>query len=193
VDIVKHLAKMVSIVTAGVVALVMAVPAPALATEGTNSLWSGFPEVRQNWYTNSNLVKLWQHIVWADVPTGAPGSSAATCGGFVDGHFGPNTYTRTRNWQSTFGIGVDGEVGPQTWNTAQLHLRSDRSDYFETLNSQGTGDKIWSYYYYYVGKRASFYVSWGSRSHYFLGEYLGTDYDAWQFWDCNQHFLTVRW
>jgi peptidoglycan hydrolase-like protein with peptidoglycan-binding domain len=183
----KQYSRAVSVVAAGIVALVVAFPTPAHATLGLQPQWRNFPQLEQNLYWNTNLVKLWQLIVQSDIDTGK------TCTQFADGQFGGGTDTRTRTWQSTFSIGVDGDVGPQTWSTAQGHLRLDNTSYVNAVNN-GWGTKNWTYYYYYVGKRSSFYISFAQADHYQSGVYTYTSYDPWQFKLCGQsYWVTVSW
>ncbi|NUT32206.1 MAG: peptidoglycan-binding protein [Hamadaea sp.] len=174
---------------ATLVALIAVIPAaPAQAyTYGTQQLWRDFPELRQGWYTGSNLVKLWQRVVHSDVDTGN------SCASFVDGQFGPNTYNRTRTWQSNHKIGVDGEVGPQTWGTAHGGLFVDRQDYIDA-RSGGFGTVRWTSYYYYHGKRYWFFVAGVTTvDHYSYGYYTKTTYEPWEFHDCNGSLITVKW
>lgn len=184
----RHRSKIVAALMSFVAIAVLAFPAPASAlTFGTSSQWRTFPELRQGRYPGSNLVRLWQAIVQADVPTDR------TCSQFVDGQFGSNTYTRTRNWQSTFGIGVDGQVGPQTWGTAQLHLRQDHVNVTDLRNSLGTGDRVWSVYYYYDGRLNDLYFSWGWTEHYVNNVISYTTDDIWQFQTCGSSWIYVSW
>jgi peptidoglycan hydrolase-like protein with peptidoglycan-binding domain len=46
----------------------------------------------------------------------------------IDGYFGPNTEAAVRNYQTEFGLEVDGLVGPRTWRalTAGLTCGTDR-------------------------------------------------------------------
>jgi Putative peptidoglycan binding domain len=169
-----------------VITLLPAAPAHAL-TFGTQQLWRDFPELRQGWYTNSNLVRLWQRIVWADVDTGN------SCTSFVDGQFGPNTYNKTRTWQSQHGIGIDGQVGPQTWGTAQGGLFVDRQDYFDG-RSNGNGEVRWTSYYYYHGQRNWVFVAGVTTvDHYSSGYYTYTSYEPWEFHNCYNSLTTVSW
>jgi hypothetical protein len=170
-----------------VVGLVVAVPAPPQAAFGTQPAWQKIPELAQGRYSGSNLVKFWQEIVQSDVDTGT------SCTQFVDGAFGPNTKTRTVNWQSTFKIKADGAVGTQSWNTAQNHLRLNYTDYVDTV-SGGWGGRYWTWYYSYVGKRTTFSVVFGAVERYENGAYVRTDYDPWQFHACGQAAWTsVSW
>ncbi|MEV4710941.1 peptidoglycan-binding protein [Micromonospora sp. NPDC049374] len=89
-------------------------------------------------------MRFWQAIVWADDLTGSVGSS------FIDGDFGPNTNTHTRNWQRNKSIGVDGIVGRQTWTKA--HGAVNRSTSHDTSTHTG--------YFYYGWNRA-----FGLRQH----------------------------
>ncbi|WP_194917346.1 C40 family peptidase [Catenulispora rubra] len=50
------------------------------------------------------------------------GASIAT-----DGQFGTNTYNATRSYQSSHGLGVDGQIGPQTWSSLIVQVQSGSS------------------------------------------------------------------
>jgi hypothetical protein len=70
--------------------------------------------------TNTNLVRFWQAILWADnIGGGISGT------GFIDGAFGPNTESKTKSWQGVHsdwnGVRLvqDGRVGPRTWWAGQ--------------------------------------------------------------------------
>jgi hypothetical protein len=56
-------------------------------------------------FGNGNYAGFWQAILWSE------GLLAANQ---VDCEFGSITASATRNLQSRYGLGVDGEVGPQT-------------------------------------------------------------------------------
>lgn len=73
----------------------------------------------------------WTHLI-VQVQNGSAGSAVAAVQhslrfayGFtslaVDGKFGPATTTAVRSFQAKFKIGVDGIVGPITWNTLVVH------------------------------------------------------------------------
>jgi hypothetical protein len=70
---------------------------------------------------NTDLVMMWQSILVAE------GFLAANQ---VDGQFGPITAGATRSWQTRYSIGIDGQVGNQTWSRADEHLL-----WFSTLGS----------------------------------------------------------
>lgn len=179
--------KAISVVAACVAGLIMAIPAPALAAVGTSSQWKYFPELGLNRYPGSNLVKFWQVIVWSDVSTGN------SCPAFVDGQFGSNTSTRTKSWQSTFKIKADGGVGTQTWTTAQTHLSIDRTDVIDNRNASGTGYTLTSIYYWYAGKQARFYLSWGYKTYYAGGQAQYTTDEPWEFQPCAGGWTPVTW
>lgn len=56
-------------------------------------------------------VTLWQRLLYSYGINGADGKPIAR-----DGIFGNNTDSATRVFQTTYGLGVDGIVGPITWN-----------------------------------------------------------------------------
>jgi Putative peptidoglycan binding domain len=60
-------------------------------------------------HPHSDLVALWQAVLWAD---GYLGRAEVTC------RFDARTVRATRIWQSNHGINADGIVGPQTFGTA---------------------------------------------------------------------------
>ena len=73
----------------------------------------------------------WTHLI-VGVKNGSAGSAVAAVQhnlrfayGFtslaVDGKFGPATTAAVRSFQAKFKIGVDGIVGPSTWNTLIVH------------------------------------------------------------------------
>ena len=148
----EALSKVAGLLIACVVAMLVATPAPALAlTPGTQAEWSSFPELRKGRYTGSDLVRFWQLIVWADGTTGT-----SSCTSFADGQFGSNTEAQTRTWQSRHGVGVDGQVGPQTWGKAKSRLHAIPGESHVTdLTRNGTGTKVYSFYYNYDGEGRS--------------------------------------
>jgi putative peptidoglycan binding protein len=73
-----------------------------------NSLCNGCAD---SW--NTDLVMMWQSIL---VSEGLLGT------GDIDGQFGPRTASATRSWQTRYGIGIDGQVGTQTWSKADDFL-----------------------------------------------------------------------
>ncbi len=103
-----RLAAVVLVMTAAVGAFA----SPAYASGTTlNEEWSKNPELCETScvVTQGNIVQLWQGILWVQ------GFGSGSCSSFVDGHFGPNTTTATRAYQSAKNLGIDGRVGPQTW------------------------------------------------------------------------------
>lgn len=42
--------------------------------------------------------------------------------GQIDGQFGPITAAATRSWQDEYEVGIDGEVGNETWSRADDFL-----------------------------------------------------------------------
>lgn len=74
-----------------------------------NSLCNGCPDS-----FNTDTVVMWQAIL---VSEGFLSVSQ------IDGQFGPNTANATRQWQTRYQIGVDGQVGNQTWTKADNGLQ----------------------------------------------------------------------
>jgi hypothetical protein len=135
-----------------VVAMLVATLAPALAlTFGTQAEWSAFPELRKGRYTGSDLVRFWQLIVWSD------GTTGKACNSFADGQFGSNTDAQTRAWQSRHGVGVDGQVGPQTWGKAKFRVGWGWTDHFTDGHWIRTVYDTWQFHY--CGPNWK-YVSW---------------------------------
>ncbi|GAA3018099.1 hypothetical protein GCM10020229_31740 [Kitasatospora albolonga] len=58
---------------------------------------------------NTDLVLMWQAVLFADELLQKSD---------LDGQFGPRTEAATRKWQARYGVGVDGQVGNQTWSRA---------------------------------------------------------------------------
>jgi hypothetical protein len=79
--------------------------------EGTISRYS---------HAYSGATGMWQAVLWADGAIEQDGTTFDS--GDIDCQFGPNTQAATRNWQSRHGVGVDGEVGPQTFGRADNNL-----------------------------------------------------------------------
>ncbi len=188
----RHYSKVAGLLIACVVAVLVATPAPALAlTPGTQAEWSYFPELRQGRYTGSDLVRFWQLIVWADGTTGA-----SSCRSFADGQFGPNTDRHTRAWQARHGVGVDGQVGPQTWGKAKSRLHAIPEDSNVTeLTKDGILTKTYSFYYFYDGEYLDFRVGWGWTNRYRGGQLFETVYDTWIFHYCipDTRWMYVSW
>lgn len=185
----RHYSKVAGLLIACVVAMLVATPAPALAlTFGNQAEWSAFPELRQGRYTGSDLVRLWQLIVWSD------GTTGKACNKFADGQFGSNTVAQTRAWQSRHGVGVDGQVGPQTWGKAKSRLHAIPEDtYVDDRVEDGTGTRRYSFYYNYDGENVDFRVSWGWTDHFTDGHWIRTVYDTWQFHYCGPNWKYVSW
>ena len=92
-----------------------------------------------------------------------------------------------------FKIKADGGVGPQTWNTAQNHLRLNYTDYVSTVEN-GWGGRYFTWHYSYVGKRTTFTLVHGAVERWENGSYVRTDCEPWQFYACGQAtWLTVSW
>jgi hypothetical protein len=186
--IAKRTSRAVAVLVACIMGLVVGVAAPAQAGIGNVPYWSSLPILQQGRYSGSNLVKFWQRIVWSDVATGQ------TCAVFTDGGFGPNTDAKTRTWQSTFGIEVDGSVGSQTWSRAQSNLRLDSTSTGETPpDSTGAVKKSTWLYYTYRGKRATFLANL-ERVEVWRGSVLiSSGYEAWEFHNCSGNWTAVTW
>lgn len=96
-----------------------------------NSLCNGCPDS-----FNTDLVIMWQAILVAD------GKLALSQ---IDGQFGPVTASATRAWQTRWGIGIDGEVGNQTWSKADngLYLFTGITGrQFVIYNGDGSGEVV---------------------------------------------------
>jgi hypothetical protein len=74
-----------------------------------NSLCNGCPDS-----FNTDTVVMWQAIL---------ASEGFLSVSQIDGQFGPNTANATRQWQTRYQIGVDGQVGNQTWTKADNGLQ----------------------------------------------------------------------
>lgn len=74
---------------------------------GTNYMFS-VKQIKKG--DRGNDVLLWQRLLYAYGINGADGKSIAR-----DGIFGNNTDSATRVFQTTYGLAVDGIVGPKTW------------------------------------------------------------------------------
>jgi peptidoglycan hydrolase-like protein with peptidoglycan-binding domain/nucleoid-associated protein YgaU len=88
-------------------------PAPMAAA--TPILASSMPTLSQKAGSSGAAVRAWQNILIRD-NVAPPGTA--------DGVFGPNTTSRTKQWQSSHGLGADGVVGPKTWAVALATLPS---------------------------------------------------------------------
>lgn len=88
-------------------------------------------------YSDSSATCFWQQILWAEGATERDGTAFDQAD--IDGQFGPNTNHATRNLQSRWNVGVDGEVGPQTFGVADSKLRF-------VSGSTGSGEYLWLRY-----------------------------------------------
>ncbi|HEX5495043.1 MAG TPA: peptidoglycan-binding domain-containing protein [Mycobacteriales bacterium] len=114
----------------GLLALLLSLGAlPASATVAQGSVvgggvitddWGDEGTLSQSSHAQSGATYLWQWVLYADGANEINGTNFDQSD--IDGDFGPNTDRATRNWQSSHHIGVDGEVGPQTFGTADGNL-----------------------------------------------------------------------
>lgn len=74
-----------------------------------NSLCDG---CANSWNTGS--VRTWQAILWVEGFLSSPSD--------IDGKFGSGTHTATQKYQIVHDLGVDGKVGPETWEYADDQL-----------------------------------------------------------------------
>ncbi|MEV7536981.1 MULTISPECIES: peptidoglycan-binding domain-containing protein [Streptomyces] len=103
--------------------------APASASVGSGYV-SGVETWTDDWYdegplttssnSHSNVVAMWQAILWADGKLAYSG---------IDCRFGSGTYNATRAWQAAYGVGVDGKVGSETFKKAATYLRASNGKY----------------------------------------------------------------
>lgn len=115
----------------GLLALLLslgAMPASASVAQGfvggANGItddWGDEGTLSQSSHAHSGATYLWQWVLYADGANEINGTNFDQSD--IDGDFGPNTDTATRNWQSSHHIGVDGEVGNQTFGTADGILK----------------------------------------------------------------------
>ena len=176
----------IGVLVACAVALVVAFPAPAQAAVGTQPLWRDFPQLEQNLYWNSNLVKLWQLIVQSDVDTGE------TCAQFVDGQFGRTRKRGPRTGRAPSRLASMARSAPRPG--APRRATFDMT----TRTSWTTCAAVWREVVVLLlllsGKRSSFYIAFGAIDHYAYGAYSYTSYDPWEFQACGQpYWITVSW
>jgi peptidoglycan hydrolase-like protein with peptidoglycan-binding domain len=67
--------------------------------------------------TSSNATCLWQKILWADGSIEADGTTFDAAD--IDGIFGENTKTATKNWQTSEGLTSDGVVKKEDFADAE--------------------------------------------------------------------------
>jgi hypothetical protein len=120
-------ATVVAAFAAGALAL-SASPASAAASDGYVKGGGAFADdfgdegvLSTTSYRTSSATCFWQQILWAEGATERDGTAFDQAD--MDGDFGPNTDHATRNLQSRWNVGVDGEVGPQTFGVADSKLR----------------------------------------------------------------------
>lgn len=124
--------KLVRAITLASVAVVVAtigLAAPAQASIGEGMVkgsdvptddWGDEGMISRYSRAYSGATGMWQAVLWADGAIEQDGTTFDA--GDIDCEFGPNTQAATRNWQSRNGVGVDGEVGPQTFGKADNKL-----------------------------------------------------------------------
>jgi hypothetical protein len=114
--------------------------------------WGDNPEICWgcNFSHNTNIVGLWQHILYAD---GLMGVSDVDC------QFGPRTDDATRRWQSRHGVAMDGRVGRNTWGRADDKLAWSHDGFYVYYHGSqhpvrlfrgqrgGTGGDYWIHYW----------------------------------------------
>lgn len=112
--------------------------------------------LRGAWYdADEHLLKAYGTYWKGDVDASWQQTLAADnvyCEFTVDGYFGSQTGSETREWQQRYGLSVDGVVGPQTyarWQNAVMAVFRFRDGDFEVYNYRGnnfTFDWAWHRY-----------------------------------------------
>ncbi|SIN43198.1 peptidoglycan-binding domain-containing protein [Micromonospora cremea] len=99
---------------------ISAVPASASVNQGYvagsgtwTDDWGDEGAISASTRSHSNVVAMWQMILWADGYLARSG---------VDCRFGPVTTAATKKWQSARGLVSDGVVGPRTLARAATRL-----------------------------------------------------------------------
>ncbi|MFF8969609.1 peptidoglycan-binding protein [Streptomyces sp. NPDC014995] len=119
---------LVAAAAAGALA-VSASPASANASDGyvsgAGSFYDDFGDegtLSTSSHSSSNATCLWQIILLAEGANESDGSDYDAAD--IDGEFGPNTKVATQSLQRTWGLGVDGIVGTQTFGAADEQWNS---------------------------------------------------------------------
>lgn len=114
--------RLLVIVTALVMAAGMALPASAHRMDDSwsvgSELWGFCSANRNGGWTMAIQAALKTHGI--NIGSGGPYNNG------VDGWWGSLTHEGVRTWQANHGIGVDGCVGPQTWNQNMAALNFHR-------------------------------------------------------------------
>ena len=110
----------------GLLALLLSVGAMPASASVSSGVVGGANGITDDWgdegplsessHAVSGATYLWQWILYADGANESNGTNFDQSD--IDGDFGPNTDTATRNWQRSHGLDVDGIVGNHTFGAA---------------------------------------------------------------------------
>jgi peptidoglycan hydrolase-like protein with peptidoglycan-binding domain len=79
---------------------------------------TAFPTLCNGCWAPKNVIRFWQNVLYAHY-YGNLSAAGHSCTSFVDGVFGPNTATWSKQFQLDHGLQNDGFVGPLTWSAAE--------------------------------------------------------------------------